>query len=45
MEELKVIVHEASARGKAVMAHAEGTLGDQERYSSRGVVGGTRLCP
>jgi imidazolonepropionase-like amidohydrolase len=27
MEELKAIVHEASARGKAVMAHAEGTQG------------------
>ncbi|MBW2059203.1 MAG: amidohydrolase family protein [Deltaproteobacteria bacterium] len=27
LEELKAIVHEASARGKAVMAHAEGTEG------------------
>lgn len=27
LEELKTIVHEASARGKAVMAHAEGTQG------------------
>jgi len=27
LEELKAMVHEASARGKAVMAHAEGTQG------------------